>query len=204
MDVSPSLGSSDASFQSLARRRRILGIAREQFGRRGVEGTTLADIAFAARLAEYELTQHFHSKTELLMAVFDEGWAPIVDRLADVADGSKSARDAVVSMLTAMLQLSEKDPAFTRLLLFESHRIEPGTGKVRMSNGYRRFIQLCIEVAERGQRDGSFRTALHPRLIVSALINAVQGLLRDKVLADAEGPSSPYTALDALTTGLRP
>jgi AcrR family transcriptional regulator len=200
----------NVSFEKLALQRRVLTVARQQFARKGVEDTQLADIALLLRMPEHELLTLFHSKSDLLMAVFDEGWSPIVARLARVVADSKTARDATIAMFSAMIQLLEKDPALARLLLFEAHRIEPATHKVRLSNGYLRFHGLCIEVAERGQRDGSFRTALHPRIIVSALISAVVGLLRDKALAQGDSLDSPFTqaqlvaAFSSLTAGFAP
>ena len=177
----------------LSLRARVLAMARERFARDGVEATSLAEVALAAHMSEADLKYYFRTKTELLMAIFDEGWAPIVARLTEVAEESNTGYEAVIYMFTVVLQLMEKDRAFARLLLFEGHRIDPDTHQVRVSKGYRRFLDLCLEVAKRGQQDGSFKTAIQPQVIVSALLGTVLGLLRDKALSEGEAPPSPFS-----------
>lgn len=191
-------------------RRRILRVAKQRFARFSYDGVTLAGIARGADVSLAELLQHFDGKLTLLTAVFDEGWASINVRFADIVITSVSARDAMLSMLAVMTHILEKDPDLARLLLFEGRRPHPTTGQIMLSKGYRRFMALCVELAVRGQKDGSFRNAFHPRVIATLLTGAAESLLRDRLIAEQEGDAAPYSgaqmlaAFDAMVSVLKP
>jgi AcrR family transcriptional regulator len=208
---SPSFeGEIEVDARRAAVRRRVILIAKHRFARAGYDGTSLAEIARAADVPLSELMEHFEDKLDLLMAVFDAGWTAINLRFADIVITSVSARDAVLSMLAVMTRIVERDEDLARLLLFESRRTHPETGEIKLSKGYREFMHICTELVVRGQKDGSFRNAYHPRVLVSVMVGAVENLLRDRLLADLETGPTPFSgaqlisAFDALVTGLRP
>ncbi len=191
-------------------RRRILRVAKQRFARFSYDGVTLASIARGADVPLAELLLHFDSKLTLLLAVFDEGWASINLRFADIVITSVTARDAMLSMLAVMTHILEKDLDLARLLLFEGRRPNPVTGQIMLSKGYRELVRLCVELAVRGQKDGSFRNAFQPRVIATLLIGAAESLLRDRIIAEQEEDATPYSgaqmlaAYDALVSFLKP
>lgn len=190
--------------------RDILSIAKHQFARFGYERTSLTDIARAIDLSPAELQLHFDDKLGLLTAVFDEGWTSINARLQDIVIASVNARQATLSVLAVMMNILERDEDFARLLLFESRRPNPETGGIMTSRGHRWFMRLCAELVVRGQKDGSFNKAYNPRIIVSILTGAMENLMRDRLLADNEGGTTPFTgaqlisAFDALVSYIKP
>lgn len=173
-------------------RRKIMRVAKLRFAV-GYDSVFLSDIASEVRISDAVLAAHFRTKLDLLTAIFDEGWAAINPRLAEIAAASGNARDAMLSLLTVTLHILEKDPDLARLMMFEGHRLDPDTGHIRVSAGYRRFMGLCTDLAVRGQADGSFKTGLDPRVIASALVHAMEGLLRDRMLAEEEGDRSTFS-----------
>lgn len=180
-------------------RRNIMRVAKQQFAA-GYDAVFMSDIGREAGIQDAELATHFRTKLDLLLAIFDEGWATINPRLAEIAGSANDAREGMLSMLTVALHMLEKDPDLARLLMFEGHRIDPATGRIRVSAGYRRFMSLCAELAVRGQTDGSFKTALHPRVIASALVHAMEGLLRDRMLAEEDGDDATFTTGQLIAT----
>jgi len=180
-------------------RRSIMRAAKRRFAA-GYDSVFLSDIASELGLSDAALAAHFRTKLDLLIAIFDEGWAAINPRLAEIAATSGSARDAMLSLLTVTLHILEKDPDLARLLMFEGHRLEPETGEIRVSAGYRRFMSLCIDLAIRGQADGSFKTGLDPRVIASALVHAMEGLLRDRMLAEQEDERAAFSTSQLIAT----
>lgn len=194
----------------LATRRRIMAVAKRRFARFSYDGTTMAGIARAAGVPFPELLAQFHDKLSLLMAVFDEGWESINLRLADIVITAVSARDAAFSMAAVMTRVLERDEDLARLLLFEGRRLHPDSGEIMVSRGYRRFTELCAEIAARGQRDGSFTRACHPRVIASMLVGAMENLLQDRLIAEQSGTSEPFgsgtmvSAVEVLVSSLRP
>jgi AcrR family transcriptional regulator len=180
-------------------RRRIMKAAKQQFAS-GYDSVFLSDIAREARVNDAELATHFRTKLDLLLALFDEGWAHINPRLTEIAATSATAREAMVAMLTTTIHILQKDQALARLLMFEGHRIDPETGRIRVSAGYRRFMALCTDLAIRGQRDGSFKTSLNPQVIASALVHAIEGLMRDRMLAEMDGDHATFATHQLIAT----
>lgn len=186
-------------------RRRILSIAKQRFARFSYDGTSLASIARSAGVSMPELLVHFEDKLGLLTAVFDEGWGAINTRFSDIVVNAVSARDAMLSMLKVMKHILERDEDLAWLLLFESRRPSPQRGEVMFSRGYLKFMGICTELAVRGQRDGSFKTVYHPRIIASILVGAAENLLRDKLLSEQESGADkryPDEQLTAAFEGL--
>jgi AcrR family transcriptional regulator len=204
-----SIGPSASQFDFRARRA-MVAAAKECFARRGVEAVTLAEIAKVANIGEAEALAAYGSKAKLLLAVFDEAWALINPRLADVIATSPDARKAMTSMLSTAAYIMQKDRALARLMLLESYRIQGDSGQVLMSRGYGVFIQIATALVERGQAQGCFKTSYHPRVIVSLVLASVQGLMRDALLAEESGGSNPYStsqlmaAFEAVVSSLAP
>src|ERR1700734_567182 len=107
-----------------ATRRRILQIALTLMSQRGVDGTSMRDLAAAAGLNVASLYHYFPSKRDRLEAVLVEhGFLPMVDDPnAPVVDPSPDARltALLTDMLTAMLDVED----FVRLMLGEAIRGE--------------------------------------------------------------------------------
>lgn len=198
----------DPGSRRLAVRQLILESAKHLFARYGYEGTDLRAIAHATDVAPEELLEHFDGKISILMAIFDEGWASINQRLQDIVISSVSARQATLSMFAVMMRILDRDEDLARLLLFEGRRPHPETGEIVLSSGYRWFVRFCTELAVRGQKDGSFRLSYDPRVITSMLLGAVESLMRDRLLAEQMGSTMPLSgaqlmsAFDSLVSSL--
>lgn len=183
----------------MSTRRRIMQVAKRQFAS-GYDSVFLSDIAHEIGIQDAEFAAHFRTKLDLLVALFDEGWAQINPRLAQIAATSGDAREAMLSILTTTVHMLDKDRELARLLMFEGRRMDPETGRIRVSAGYRRFMALCAELAVRGQVDGSFKTALHPRVIASALAHSMEGMVRDRMLAEEDGDRSTFSTNQLIAT----
>jgi AcrR family transcriptional regulator len=191
-------------------RRTIMAVAKRRLARFGYEGTSLSAIARGAGLNTGELLRHFDDKLAILLAVLDEGWDSINPRLTDIVVTSVNAREAMLSMLSVMMRVLEREEDLARLLLFETRHAHPQTGLIVLSRGYRRFVELVTEVALRGRRDRSFKACYEPRMIASVMVGAVENLMRDRLVARQEHEPAPYSgaqvfsAFEAMISNLRP
>jgi TetR/AcrR family transcriptional regulator len=191
-------------------RRTILSVAKRRFARFSYDGTSLSAIARGSGVNTSELLRHFDGKLSILLAVLDEGWASINPRLTDIVVTSVNAREAMLSMLSVMMRVLEREEDLARLLLFEARRPNPETGELVLSRGYRRFVELVTEVALRGQRDRSFKVSYQPKMIASMMVGAVENLMRDRLMAREEHDPMPYNgahvfaAFEAMISNLRP
>lgn len=173
-------------------RRRLLAVGKHLFARFGYDSTSLADIAHQADASAIELLG-IDSKDELLAEIFDHGWAEINSRLTDIGIESMNARRAMLAILSVFTHTLERDEDFARLLLFDGCHPQPDNGEIIVPAGYRRFTEFCTALIVRGQEEGSFGTALHPRVMASVLLGAAEGLMRDRLIAEQDSGISPYS-----------
>ena len=109
-----------------ATRRRILRIALTLMSQRGVDGTSMRDLASAAGLNVASLYHYFPSKRELLEAVLvEQGFLPIRAPLppADVGDAPEDETNlaqVLADVLVSMFDVEE----FVRLMVGEAIREE--------------------------------------------------------------------------------
>jgi len=203
-------GGMEQEHDRLVMRRTIMSVAKRRFARFSYDGTSLSAIARGSGINTGELLHHFDGKLSILLAVLDEGWASINPRLTDIVVTSVNAREAMLSMLSVMMRVLEREEDLARLLLFEARRPTPETGELVLSRGYRRFVELVTEVALRGQRDGSFKVGYQPKMIASVMVGAVENLMRDRLVARQEREIAPYSgasvfaAFEAMISNLRP
>lgn len=114
---------SDEQTAAVSQRQHILDTALSLMAQRGVDGTSMRDLAAAAGLNVASLYHYFASKRELLVAVLEE--RGFIDDLAGAAGRAAIARDEVdglVSMLDDILGSMLEVEDFIRLMLGEVMR----------------------------------------------------------------------------------
>ncbi|HEY1990861.1 MAG TPA: TetR/AcrR family transcriptional regulator, partial [Gammaproteobacteria bacterium] len=152
----------------------------------------------AAGLEWDDLLEHFNDKEQLLAAIVEEGWQDLLLGLPDVT--STTPHTALVNLFAYLTNALHKDEDLVRLLLFEGRRPQREAGGLALSEGYRQFMQLCRDLVARGQRDGSFQPAYHPQVAASMLVGALEGMLRDRLIAEQEHGVTGYTSTYLLST----
>jgi AcrR family transcriptional regulator len=191
-------------------RERLLGTGKRLMAEVGYERITTAAIAREAGSSESQLVRYFGSKTGLLEAIFDASWAPLNPHIARLVAAAPTARDAMIAVLAAMIGAFERDPELAKLLLFEGRRARGDSAEVLITQGFKDFARLVLSLIERGQKDGSFSTALKPQAITSALLGASEGMMRDRLLAAQQNQPSPFpdsqirAVFGVLISGLKP
>lgn len=202
LDIQDFHGDSHVSIAAdwAATRQRMLFVAKQHFARCGFQTGSLAELAKMAELPEAEVLKHFRTKLDLLLAIFEDGWSVINPKVSEIIMSAANAKEATVSIVTVVLHMLEKDPALTHLMLVEGRRVDPATGAIRISRGYEHFMQMCEDLIVRGQKDGSFKVALQPTLIATALFGAIEGLLQARLLAAQKGESNKFPLPQILAT----
>src|SRR6266513_2718894 len=144
----------------------------------GYERVSTAAIAREAGTSESQLVRYFGSKAGLLETIFDESWAPLNPQIARLVAAAPTAREAMITVLSTMIGAFERDPELAKLLMFEGRRVRGDNAEVLITQGFRDFAKLVLSLIERGQKDGSFSTALKPQAMTSALLGAAEGMIR--------------------------
>ena len=113
---------------------RIERTALALFAEKGVDQTTIRDIAEGAGIAEGTIYRHFASKEELIAGIFAENYGALAEEL----DSLQAHHDGIAEKLEAMagrfFALFESDRDLFRFLFFVQHgqleKLPPHTGNV--------------------------------------------------------------------------
>jgi len=174
-------------------RARLLASGKALFARQGYEQTSTAAIAREAGTSESQLARYFGGKAGLLEAIFNENWRPLNQHLQQLVADATDARQAVLAIFVAFLSAFRRDPELAFLFLFEGRRLRGDQNEPPFSEGFREFADLFQRLIRRGRKDGTFAKDLDDVAVASALIGAVEGMMRECVLAEQTGRATPFS-----------
>lgn len=178
---------------------RLLAAGKSLFAKNGYEATSTATIARESGSSESQLIRYFGGKAGLLEAIFNESWSALNQLLPKYLEDARHGREAILRLLTLMIQALNRDHDIAFLFLFEGRRMRGATHEVLLSKGFQEFMQVIAAQIERGREDGSFRTDIDPRVLSSAMLGAAEGMVRDRVLNE-RNRDEPYSDDDIVRT----
>jgi AcrR family transcriptional regulator len=112
-------------------RERIERAAIQLFVEKGVEATSVRDVARLVDISEGALYRHFTGKDELVWQVFERHYVAFAGRLQALATVETTARGQLAAMIRGFCQAYEDDPLLFRFLLFVQHgqlsKLAPGS-----------------------------------------------------------------------------
>lgn len=192
-------------------RMRLLNAGKTLFARNGYEQTATSSIARESGSSESQLIRYFGGKAGLLEAIFNEAWSGLNESVQQHVAEAVHGRDAIIRLLSLMIQAFSRDHDIAFLFLFEGRRMRGGgSHEVLLSKGFVQFNQVVGMLIERGRQDGSFRTDVHPQVLGSAMLGVAEGMLRDRVLGERNQTPVPYDddeiirTFTAMVNGLAP
>lgn len=100
-----------------ATRGALLGAARDCFVELGYEATTTEAVLARAGVSKGALYHHFATKSDLLVAVFEEVTRALVARAQQDAARARSPRRALVAALKSWMRAAVDDPVARRIVL---------------------------------------------------------------------------------------
>ena len=162
-----------ARLSSSDRKKQILEVATELFGRHGFDGVTTRQVADAAGITEAMVFRHFATKDDLYWEVLsaksatDELKKSLEAKLQDDVEPNEIFTAIALYVLNRNLQ----DPAKSRLLLFsalENHRLSQRFFKTYMSEWY----ELLAGYIRRQIEEGRFRN-VDPLLAARGFVGMV-------------------------------
>ena len=181
-------------------RMRLLSAGKMLFARNGYEQTSTAAIARESGSSESQLIRYFGGKAGLLEAIFNEAWSGLNETVQQSISEAAHGRDAMIRLLSLMIQAFSRDHDIAFLFLFEGRRMRGGSHEVLLSKGFVRFNQAVSMLIERGREDGSFRTDVQPQVLGSAMLGVAEGMLRDRVLAERNHAPVTYDDAEIIRT----
>jgi TetR/AcrR family transcriptional regulator, fatty acid metabolism regulator protein len=191
-------------------RGRLLTAGKTLFARNGYEQTSTAAIARSAGSSESQLIRYFGGKAGLLEAIFNESWSGLNEFVEQHIASSSHGRDAIIRILSLMIQAFSRDQEAAFLFLFEGRRMRGNSQEVTVSEGFRKFLELIDALIEQGKQDGSFPADGNTKVLASAMLGCAEGMIRDRILAERNREPNPYDdqvilrTFTAMANGLAP
>lgn len=153
------------------------------FAQHGYESTATAAICRRAGTSESQLLKHFESKQGLLEAIFENAWRQINPALRLATESVPTARERLKMLIEMVLNFLGKDQELLLLFLLEGRRIRDDGRFVVLAPGFLEFIQIVDNILADLASSGELVPGVQLEAIRSGLMGAVEGLLRDKLLA---------------------
>jgi len=95
-----------------------------------------------------------------------------------------------------VLGFLQKDPAIRTLVLLEGRRIRGDGHMVVLVPGFIEFVKMLDGILKELAAQGELAPNIHPQVFRSALMGAVEGMLRDQMLARTSRFPASYTEAD--------
>ena len=175
---------------------RIREAAKSLFAKRGYESTSTLAICRLAGTSESQLLKHFESKQGVLEAIFEHAWQNINPALRLATDAIPSAREKFRMLVEMVLNFLDQDAELRFLFLLEGRRIRNDGKFVVLVPGFLEFVGLVDGILRQLADQGELVPGIHPHAIRSGLMGAIEGLLRDQLLARSNRFPAAYSNSD--------
>lgn len=151
----------------------ILRASLHLFVTKGYRSTTVDEIAGRAELTKGAVYFYFPSKSAILMALFDQIEALMVDRMVErVAAAGPSLQDKLIAFMhgqsTVGADKAELVLLYILMLLEFNHAGDEI--ETRVKGIYQRLCQSVEELMHRGKLTGEFRTDLDTREVAAIIM----------------------------------
>jgi AcrR family transcriptional regulator len=170
--------------------------ARTLFAERGYEATSTAAICRLAGTSESQLVKHFGRKQGILEAIFEYTWEQINPAVRLATESVPSPREKFKLVVEMVLNFLAKDAQIRTLFLLEGRRIRDDGKLIVLVPGFLEFVKTVDDILRLLQEQGELDSSLHPHAVRSALMGAIEGMLRDKILAVTSRYPAAYSDAD--------
>lgn len=139
----------------LKTRQKLVDIARQLFAKKGIEGTTMNDIAVASGKGRRTLYTYFKSKEDVYYAVIESELERLSDKLDEVAAKKTSPQDKIIELIYTHLSMIKETVVRNGNLRAEFFRNIWMVEKVRKKFDEEE-IELFRKVYADGKAEGEF------------------------------------------------
>jgi AcrR family transcriptional regulator len=191
------------SHSIVSSRERLRDAAKRFFAERGFETASTAEICRLAGTSQSQLVKHFGSKLGVLEAIFEHAWEQINPAVQLAIEKVASPRERLQIVVNMVLTFLTRDPQLRILFLLEGRRIRGGGHLVVLTPGYLEFVKTLDFILKDMASRSELAPGIHPQALRSALMGALEGLLRDQLIARTSRYHAAFTEADALAVFAR-
>jgi AcrR family transcriptional regulator len=188
------------SFVMASSRERVREAAKSLFAEHGYEATSTAEICRLAGTSQSQLIKLFVNKQGLLEAIFEYAWEQINPAMRLAVEATSSPRDRLNIVVEMMLTFMSKDKELRTLFLLEGRRIRGDGQMVVLVPGFLEFVKMLDGILKELAAAGELRPEMNLQAFRSGLIGALEGILRDQLLARPSHFPANYSESEAHAT----
>jgi len=186
----------------LSSRERLREAAKALFAKRGFESTSTVAICRLAGTSESQLMKHFESKVGVLEAIFEHAWEQINPALHLATQSIPAPEEKLKTLMEMVINFLQRDRELCTLFLLEGRRIRDGGRFVVFVPGFLEFVRIVDGILQQLAELGRLAPGVHPQAARSAIMGAIEGLLRDQMLARTSGFPADFSEADLRSTAL--
>lgn len=153
---------------------KLIDVARQLFAHKGVENTTMNDIASASEKGRRTIYTYFKSKTEIFNAVVNREAQSIIDHIADIPSmpipPEEKLMNFIFSRFEAVKEVVGRNGSLKASFFLDVRRVD----RIRRVNKHKEIV-LLKEILNEGVQQGAFRIK-HVDKTAEILLMAMQGL----------------------------
>jgi AcrR family transcriptional regulator len=186
------------------RRRQILDAAKQCFIARGLDATTMRDVAKQADLSLGGIYFHFNSKEEIFRAVCTETYGTVLRRWISETGDYESTEAFLRGLALINLNQIETDPDYFRLALVLNAAAVVDDELKRIKREHHQGFVEVIESSLRKAIDSDEFADHNCRSIAESIVALFDGFyLRGAIGADVHPRESISATLDLIIDGLK-
>ncbi|MCU6707477.1 TetR/AcrR family transcriptional regulator [Paenibacillus sp. J5C_2022] len=171
--------------QKKQRSQHILQAAEKVFFRKGMEFTTMNDIAEEANIGVATVFRHFPNKESLMASIASHMMGEILDSFQRIADRPVPCLEKIGELFDYFITLLEENRSSFIKFMEDLHLNVSHSGQ---ANGMledsetvgRQIFEVFGSIIEQGESDGSLRSDLETREVLLTVVNAF-GLFSSKL-----------------------
>jgi AcrR family transcriptional regulator len=158
--------------RSRIKRQKILTVATRLFGTKGIDGTSLTDIAHAAKVPLSSLYDYFEDKRALVLEVPEENYAALYERTEPLLLESKDAVERLRIVFLTNFEYINENPAWGRVFFLE---IWPSVlaAEPRIKKAVDRYALRYVDLIQQAISSGTYRKNLDPYTAMSLLMGSM-------------------------------
>ncbi len=163
------------------RRKQILKVAAEIFGKRGYWKTDMESIAKKANIAKGTIYLYFKNKEDLFLSIVDSGLNALSERMKEELSGIKDFLKKLKRSIQIYLEFFEKNFVYFNIIIQEN----PGLGVKVGEKFWKKFFEKFRKIEEdfrKGISSGIIKS-LSPKDAIFSLIGILHGIIHQWILS---------------------
>lgn len=168
------------------RREEIISAAERLFFTKGINETTMDEIAEEAELAKGTLYLYFRSREDIHLAIASRGIARLNEMTQGLSELKVRAIEKLVKLGWIFIDFSKKFPDYVRTLMFmdaaDVRNYSMSREELKDVIFRETPLRLVLEFVDQGVRDGSIRRDIPPQIIANTLWSQLMGVIQFAML----------------------